>query len=152
MSSLDWWRSGDAVTQSAALLLLLMSVASWVVIFWKLRMLQRAAPDLARSQAAFWQAPNWQAAAPAVAVFDRDALLSPLVAAALEARAPGAAPAHGSAEAIGIFLAPIPGSLSTHAESGDDHLLLIDDIVLLDSREQCVHCTFVGRCAPSAAE
>jgi len=57
MSSLDWWRSGDAVTQSAALLLLLMSVASWVVIFWKLRMLQRAAPDLARSQAAFWQAP-----------------------------------------------------------------------------------------------
>ena len=100
MSSLDWWRSGDAVTQSAALLLLLMSVASWVVIFWKLRMLQRAAPDLARSQAAFWQAPNWQAAAPAVAVFDRDALLSPLVAAALEARALGAVPAPGSAEAI----------------------------------------------------
>lgn len=98
MSSMDWWQSGDAVTRSAALLLLLMSVASWVVILWKLRMLQRAAPDLARSQAAFWQAPNWQAAAPAVAAFDRDTLLTPLVAAALEARAPGAAP--GSGETI----------------------------------------------------
>lgn len=93
MSTLEWWRSADAVSQVAALVLLLMSVASWVVMLWKLRMLQRAARDLARSQAAFWQAPNWQAAAPAVAAFDRDSLLLPLVEAALEARAAALAPA-----------------------------------------------------------
>ncbi len=86
MSSLHWWRSGDAVTHTAALVLLLMSVASWVVMLWKLRMLQRAAPDIARSQAAFWQAPSWDSAASAAAAFDRDALVLPLVAAALETR------------------------------------------------------------------
>ena len=32
MDALHWWRQGDAVTQSAALVLLAMSVASWVVI------------------------------------------------------------------------------------------------------------------------
>ena len=31
MDALHWWRQGDAVTQSAALVLLAMSVASWVV-------------------------------------------------------------------------------------------------------------------------
>ena len=97
MSSLHWWRSGDAVTHTAALVLLLMSVASWVVILWKLRMLQRAAPDIARSQAVFWQAPNWDSAVSAAAAVDRDALVLPLVAAAietrsLEARSPALAP------------------------------------------------------------
>ena len=33
MDALHWWRQGDAVTQGAALVLLAMSVASWVVIF-----------------------------------------------------------------------------------------------------------------------
>lgn len=89
MSSLHWWRSGDAVTHTAALVLLLMSVASWVVVLWKLRMLQRAAPDIARSQAAFWQAPSWDSAVSAAAAFDRDALVLPLVAAALETRSLG---------------------------------------------------------------
>jgi len=92
MSSLHWWRSGDAVTHTAALVLLLMSVASWVVMLWKLRMLQRAAPDIARSQAAFWQAPSWDSAASAAAAFDRDALVLPLVAAALETHSPALAP------------------------------------------------------------
>ena len=34
MDALHWWRQGDAVTQGTALLLLAMSVASWVVILW----------------------------------------------------------------------------------------------------------------------
>ena len=34
MDALHWWRQGDAVTQGTALLLLAMSVASWVVM-WK---------------------------------------------------------------------------------------------------------------------
>jgi len=92
MSSLHWWRSGDAVTHTAALVLLLMSVASWVVMLWKLRMLQRAAPDIARSQAAFWQASSWDSAASAAAAFDRHALVLPLVAAALETRSLGTRP------------------------------------------------------------
>jgi biopolymer transport protein ExbB len=33
MDGLHWLRQGDAVTQGSALLLLAMSVASWVVIF-----------------------------------------------------------------------------------------------------------------------
>ena len=42
MDALHWWRQGDVVTQGTALVLLSMSVASWVVIVWKLRLLQRA--------------------------------------------------------------------------------------------------------------
>ena len=52
MSFVHWWRSGDAVTQTAALVLLLMSVASWVIMLWKTRLLSRASADLARSLAA----------------------------------------------------------------------------------------------------
>ena len=38
--------SGDAVTDIVALLLLLMSVASWVLIFWKGWLLRRAGADV----------------------------------------------------------------------------------------------------------
>lgn len=91
MDTLLWWRAADAVTQTAALVLLCMSVASWVLMFWKLRMLQRAAGDVARSVAAFWQAPGWDDARVVVAGFDREALVLPLVDAALQARAQAAA-------------------------------------------------------------
>ena len=37
MDALHWWRQGDAVTQGAAVVLLAMSVASWVVMHWKVR-------------------------------------------------------------------------------------------------------------------
>ena len=47
---------GDAVSKSVALLLLAMSVASWVVIVWKGWMLRRAGGDLQRATSAFWQA------------------------------------------------------------------------------------------------
>ena len=56
MSFLDLFRQGDAVTQVVAVLLLAMSVSSWVVILWKAWMLHRAGSDVARSTAAFWQA------------------------------------------------------------------------------------------------
>ena len=82
MGSLHWLRQGDAVTQATALLLLAMSVASWVVILWKLRLVRRAQRDVARCTAAFWQAPDWTAAQQQIAAFDREALVLPLVAAA----------------------------------------------------------------------
>ena len=82
MEPLHWLRQGDAVTQASALLLLAMSVASWVVMLYKLRLMQRARRDVARASAAFWQAPDWDSAQQQVAAFDRDALLLALVSSA----------------------------------------------------------------------
>jgi biopolymer transport protein ExbB len=82
MDWLHWWRQGDAVTQATALALLAMSVASWVVIAWKARLLHRGRTDVARCLAAFWQAPGMEAARQALAAFDREALVLPLVQAA----------------------------------------------------------------------
>ena len=73
---------GDAVHNAVAGLLLLMSVASWVVIFWKAWLLQRAVGDTQRSTAAFWQARSMADALPAMQAFDREALVWPLVRAA----------------------------------------------------------------------
>jgi biopolymer transport protein ExbB len=81
LSLLDLFRRGDAVTQVVALLLLAMSVASWVVILWKAWLLRRAGGDVARSTAAFWQAGSLQDAQQKVAAFDREALVLPLIAA-----------------------------------------------------------------------
>ena len=82
MGPLHWLRQGDGVTQATALLLLAMSVASWVVMLWKLRLMQRARRDVARATAAFWQAPDWDSAQQQVAAFDREALVLPLADAA----------------------------------------------------------------------
>ena len=81
MDSLHWWRQGDAVTQATALLLLAMSVASWVVIVWKLLFLRRARGDVARCMAAFWQAPSLEVAQQTLVSLDREALVLPMVAA-----------------------------------------------------------------------
>ncbi|MES2512098.1 MAG: MotA/TolQ/ExbB proton channel family protein [Pseudomonadota bacterium] len=72
---------GGLISQFVALVLLLMSVASWVVIVWKAWMLHRAVGDVARSTAAFWQSPSMAEAADRVAAFDREALVLPLIAA-----------------------------------------------------------------------
>lgn len=105
MDALHWLRQGDAVTQATALLLLAMSVASWVVIFWKLRFMQRARTDLPRCTAAFWQAPDWSTAQLHVAALDREALVLPLVSAAqtiaqagVHAHAPSTLASAGSAD------------------------------------------------------
>jgi biopolymer transport protein ExbB len=79
---------GDLVTQGVAVLLLAMSVASWVVILWKAWLLKRASLDVARSTAAFWQAGSLQDAQQKVLAFDREALVLPLIA-ATQAQAPG---------------------------------------------------------------
>lgn len=72
---------GDAVGKLVAALLLAMSVASWVVIFWKGWMLRRAAGDVTRSTAAFWQSASVAQGLPKVAAFDREGLVAPLIAA-----------------------------------------------------------------------
>ena len=70
---------GDAVSTSVALLLLAMSVGSWVVILWKGWLLRRAYRDVARSTAAFWQARSLDDGRAAVQLFDRESLLQPLI-------------------------------------------------------------------------
>ena len=92
MDALHWWRQGDAVTQGTALLLLAMSVASWVVILWKARVMRRALADVARCTAAFWQAPSLDVAVQRLQSFDREALvLSMVVATKLIATRPDSA-------------------------------------------------------------
>jgi len=79
MRLLDLWLHGDAFSLALALALLGLSVASWVVIVWKWRLLRRVRADLPRSLAAFWQAPHLQAAREQLPAFDRDGCLLPLL-------------------------------------------------------------------------
>jgi biopolymer transport protein ExbB len=72
----------DAIGQSVALLLLMMSVASWVVIVWKSWLLRRAVRELPLGTAAFWQAADLDDAERRLAVFDQRELIRPLVQAA----------------------------------------------------------------------
>ena len=69
----------DAIGKAVAILLLLMSIASWVVILWKAWLLRRAGGDVVRSVAAFWQAPTLDDAAARVGGFDRSQLVLPLI-------------------------------------------------------------------------
>ncbi|MDE2416842.1 MAG: MotA/TolQ/ExbB proton channel family protein [Burkholderiales bacterium] len=94
MSVPDLLFKGDAVSIGVALLLLAMSVGSWVVIVWKGWMLARARQDVARSTAVFWQAASVTEAQSRLAAFDRDGLVSPLVA-ATQAQATGTLAAAG---------------------------------------------------------
>lgn len=66
---------GDAVTQTVALLLLAMSVGSWVVILWKSWLLRRVGSDVARATAAFWQSATVAQALEKMKAFDREGLL-----------------------------------------------------------------------------
>ncbi len=79
MTAFQFISQGDAISKFVAFLLLAMSVASWVVILWKAWMIQRAVPDVARSIAAFWQAPDLAQAKVTVAALDREALVLPLI-------------------------------------------------------------------------
>ena len=79
MGGLQFLQQGDAITRGVALLLLCMSVASWVVIVWKAWLLRRAGGDVARSTAAFWQAASVADAEQNIKAFDRSALVLPLL-------------------------------------------------------------------------
>ena len=81
MNVYDLFSQGDAITRAVAMLLLAMSVASWVVILWKTWLLRRAGGDVSRSTAAFWQSASLDEARDKVGAFDREALVLPLIAA-----------------------------------------------------------------------
>jgi len=70
---------GDWVSRIVALLLLAMSVGSWVVILWKTWLLRRATADVGQATAAFWQAESLEQAQHRLPVFDPQQLVQPLV-------------------------------------------------------------------------
>lgn len=76
------WQDSDGVSRLVALLLLAMSVASWVLIVWRGRALARAQADLGRAGPAFWEADSLDQGRARLAAADREGLLLPL----LEAR------------------------------------------------------------------
>jgi biopolymer transport protein ExbB len=94
----SFWSQGDFITRGVAALLLLMSVSAWVVIFWKSWLLRRVGQDLTRAVAAFWAAPSLIAGRDQLVRFDREAVLSPLLAAALAAPAGGTLESKGHAD------------------------------------------------------
>lgn len=76
---------GDSLSRGVVLLLLIMSVATWVVILWKVWMLRRAAPGVNLSIAVFWQSSDLSDAAAKLHATDAEALVRPLVLAAQRA-------------------------------------------------------------------
>jgi biopolymer transport protein ExbB len=79
MNAARLFLQGDAVTQTVALVLLMMSVGSWVVILWKTWLLQRASGDVARSTASFWQSGSVAEALEKLPAFDREGLVIPMI-------------------------------------------------------------------------
>ena len=80
----DFLLHSDVLSRVLALLLLALSVGSWVVMAWKWRLLSRVAQDVPRSVAAFWQSTGFEDARQRVAQFDRDACVLPLLESTLE--------------------------------------------------------------------
>ena len=85
---------GDAVSRAVALVLLGMSVASWIVILWKGWLLQRAGNDMRRAVGAFWQASGYAEGLTRLRALDREAVVLPL-AEATQTSMPGTLSAAG---------------------------------------------------------
>jgi len=81
MTGLENSLQGDPVGWLVGMLLLIMSVASWVLILWKSWLLLRASRDVSRSTAAFWQSASLADASQRLQAFDRESLVLPLIAA-----------------------------------------------------------------------
>jgi biopolymer transport protein ExbB len=79
MNLAQFFLQGDALARSVALLLLAMSVATWVVIVWKIWLVRRASRDVAHCIAAFWQSVTLDQALVKVKAFDREALVISMV-------------------------------------------------------------------------
>jgi biopolymer transport protein ExbB len=90
---------GDSLSRLVVLVLLLMSVATWVVVIWKVWMLRRAGPSVALAVSAFWQSANPDDAMVRMRATDVEHLALPLVNAAMRVQADG--PAGGAVTLAG---------------------------------------------------
>jgi biopolymer transport protein ExbB len=79
----DFWSESDFIGRAVAALLFVMSVSSWAIIVWKGWLLRRAGADIRRGVAAFWGAGSVDEARRRLQALDREAVLLPLVDAAL---------------------------------------------------------------------
>ena len=84
-----FWGQTDAVGRAVALLMLLMSVVSWALIFWKAWVLRRVAADVPRALGAYWSAPDPRTGRERLAAIDREGVLVPLLDAAAADEPPG---------------------------------------------------------------
>ncbi len=81
MSLFQLFANGDLVTRIVTILLLAMSIGSWVVIVWKSWLLRRASTDVNRGTMAFWQSATFDEGERKARAFDREALVVPLISA-----------------------------------------------------------------------
>ena len=81
MNLVDFLLHSDALSRVLALLLLALSVASWVVILLQWRRLGRVGQDVPRAKAAYWQSSDPAQAQSRAAALDRDGCLQALLAA-----------------------------------------------------------------------
>jgi biopolymer transport protein ExbB len=78
-----FWSQGDFISRTVGLILLAMSVCSWVIILWKGWLLRRATLDIQRGVAAFWAAASVAQGRERLLATDREVVLLPLLDAAL---------------------------------------------------------------------
>lgn len=78
----QFWNQSDALGRGVALLLLTMSIATWMLVFWKGWQLRRVRQDLARAVPAFWSTAHLREGRELLQQIDREAVLLPLVDAA----------------------------------------------------------------------
>ena len=79
MGVVQFLANGDLVSNLVAVVLLFMSISSWVVILWKSWVLRRAGGDVDRSTLAFWQSRDIDQALTQTRAFDRERLVLPLI-------------------------------------------------------------------------
>ncbi len=112
----QFWDGSDFVGRAVSLLLLAMSVAAWVLILWKGRLLRRASADIARAVPAFWDAATLADGRARLAAMDREGVLLPLLDAAA-AQAPA-----GTLEAAGRLESQLTRRLRDALHRGLAHL------------------------------
>ena len=78
-----FWNQSDFISRTVGLLLLAMSVSSWVIILWKGWLLRRVDADIQRGVAAFWSAASVAEGRSRLVATDRETVLLPLLDAAL---------------------------------------------------------------------
>jgi biopolymer transport protein ExbB len=115
-SALQFWMRNDGIGRAVALLLLAMSVASWVLILWKGRLLRRALGDIAKAVPAYWDARTVDEGRSRLAAIDREGVLLPLLEAACSQ------PATGTLETSGILASQLTRRLRDALHRGLAHL------------------------------
>lgn len=75
----SFWLSGDAFSRSLTLVLLLMSVATWVIGLWKAALLLRSGRAAPKAIAAFWSAADFESGQAQAAHWDAGSGVSALL-------------------------------------------------------------------------